>query len=85
MGKHTGKNICRSLSSKYSQIFDHDKESATNLLNAVEATGDSTGNKIVDKIAKASKKSPRNISEIGESKTEVLIKIYLPPKTENYC
>ena len=64
MGRIIAKNICKSLSGKYSQKhLDHDKQFATDALKTnskkviwktVEATGDLIGDKIVDAIAKLS-------------------------------
>ena len=64
MDRIIAKNICKSLSGKYSQKhLDHAKQFATDALKTnskkvisktVEATGDLIGNKIVDAIAKLS-------------------------------
>ena len=60
--KRMGKNISKSLNSKYSQqILDHAKQSATDALKTsskrvirktAEATDDLIGNKIANKITK---------------------------------
>ena len=76
-----GKNISKSLSSKYNQkLLDHAKKSATDALEIAskgaiqktsEATGDLIGNKIADRITKVSKTSLNNNSETNEK--EVII------------
>ena len=70
MGKSIGKNISKTLISKFSQkLLDHAKQSATNELwtsskrvnqKSAEGYGDLTGNKIVDIITKVSSSSPQN-------------------------
>ena len=75
--QNVGKNICKitseSLSNKYEQkILDHTKNSATDALKtaskkaiekAAEGAGDLIGNKIPDRITKASKLLRQNNSE----------------------
>ena len=66
MGWKIGKNIIKNLSSKYSQkLLDHAKQSPQKeqFKKIAEATGDIDGNKIADKITRASKTSPQNNSE----------------------
>ena len=68
MSKNIGKNISKYLSSKYSlKILDHAKWSATDAIKTAsnraiqktaETTGDLIGNKIADKITRASKTLP---------------------------
>ena len=49
MGENVGKDICKNLSSKYSQkLLDHAKQSATDALNtssknAIQTTAEATG------------------------------------------
>ena len=72
-GKNIGKNIGKNLSRKYSQkLVDHAKQSAIDKLKttskrviqkATEATSNSIGNKITDRIKKVSRGSPQNNSE----------------------
>ena len=88
MGKKIGKNISKSLDSKYSQKrLDHAKQSATDAFKTsskrviqkrVEATGDLIGNRFADKITRASKTSPQNKSQINEE--EMLRERYISPK-----
>ena len=88
MGKTIGKNISKSLSSKYSQkLLVHTKQSATDVLETAskraiqkpsEATGDLKGNKIADKITRASKTSPKNNSARNEE--VILREKYISPE-----
>ena len=83
-----GKNISKSLSSKYShKLLDHAKQCATDALKSVskraiqeiaEATGDLIGNKIADKIVRASKTSPQN--NLVNNKEEILREKYISPE-----
>ena len=83
-----GKNISKSLSSKYSQkLFDHAKQSTTVALKTsskraiqktVEGTGDLIGNKIADKITQVSRTSPQNNSETNEE--EIIRERYTSPE-----
>ena len=76
MGKDIGKNISRSLSSKYNQkLFGHGKQtpSKVSIQKTSEATGDLIGNKIVNEITKVSRNSLQNNSEAIESETEIHI------------
>ena len=76
MSKNIGKNISKSLNSKYSQkLLDHSKKSATDafkisskrvIQKTVEATSNLMGNKIGDKITRASKTYPKNKLETIE-------------------
>ena len=69
MGKNIGQNMSKSLSSKNSQRFlDHDLQPATDafktssktvIQKTVEATGNLIGKKYLDKVARASKMSPK--------------------------
>ena len=78
VGKNVGKNISINFSSKYCQkLFDHAKQTATDALNTASkkviqknaaATGDLFGNKVVHKIKKVSKTSPKNNSKTNEEK-----------------
>ena len=75
--KYMGKNICKTITKnligKYNQnLLDYAKQSATDTLKtsskrviqkAEEATGDLIGNKIANKITKASRSSLQNNSE----------------------
>ena len=71
MGNYIGKNISKSLRSKYSQeLLDHAKQSAADafktswkrvILKTTEATGDLIGNKIDYKITRAPRFSPKII------------------------
>ena len=73
MSTNFGKNISKSLSSKYTpKFFDHAKKSATYALKTVskrsirksaEATSDLTGNTIADKTIKVSRTLAQNSSE----------------------
>ena len=73
IGKNIGKNTSKNLSSKYNQnLLDHAKQSTTDafkitlqkiIKQTAEATGDSIGNKIADRITKDSKSSQQNNSE----------------------
>ena len=77
-----GKNVSKSLSSKYSQkLLDHSKQSATNVFKTAskkaiqktaQSTGDLIGNKIANKIT-----LPQNSSEINE---EIPRQKYISPK-----
>ena len=88
MGKIIGKNMSKSLGSKYSQkFFDRAKRSATDPLKTAskgaiqktaEATGDLSGNKIGDKITKVSKTSPKNNLETNEE--EMLREKFISPE-----
>ena len=88
MGKKIGKNISKSLDSKYSQKrLDHAKQSATDAFKTfskrviqkrVEATGDLIGNRFADKITRASKTSPKN--NLETDKEEMLREKYISPK-----
>ena len=70
MGKNIGKDISKSLNSKYRQkLLYHAYQSATDAFKTsskrviqkkAEATGDLIGNKIADKITRGSKTSPDN-------------------------
>ena len=74
MGKNMGKNVSKNVICKYSQKpLDHAKKSAADALKSsskiviqktAEATEDLIGNKISNKIARVSKNSQQNISEI---------------------
>ena len=87
MGINLCKNINKSLTSKYSQlILDNAKQSATDALKhsskrviqkTAETTGDLTGKKIADKIARCSKTLPQNKSETNE---EILREKYISPE-----
>ena len=77
MDKNIGKNISKSLYGKYNKkILDHAKRSATDTIKTTskrvfqkaEGNGDLIGNKIADKITRASKTSPKNNSETNEEK-----------------
>ena len=79
MSKDIGNNICKNLSTKYSQEFDHVKECAADVLETAskreipekaKATGDFIGNKIAHKITKYSKLSSQNSSETIETEIE---------------
>ena len=69
-----GKNVSKNVICKYSQKpLDHAKKSAADALKSsskiviqktAEATEDLIGNKISNKIARVSKNSQQNISEI---------------------
>ena len=82
-----GKNVSKSLSSKYSQkLLDHSKQSATNVFKTAskkaiqktaQSTGDLIGNKIANKITRVSKTLPQNSSEINE---EILRQKYISLK-----
>ena len=73
MGKNICKTITKNLIGKYNQnLLDYAKQSATDALKtsskrviqkAEEATGDLIGNKIANKITKASRSSLQNNSE----------------------
>ena len=87
MGKNIGKNS-KNLINKYNQkILDHAKPSATDTLKTAskreiqktaEATGDFIGNKIADKITRASKTSPKNNLETNEE--EIRREKYISPE-----
>ena len=76
MGRNVGKNISKFLSSEYSQkLLNHAKQSATNALktasikaiqNTLYASSDLIGNKIANKITRASKALPQNDLKIKE-------------------
>ena len=73
---HLGKNISKNLSRKFIQkLIDHAEQSAEDMLKtalkraiqkAAEATADLIGNRIVDKITRDSKTSPKNNSDTNE-------------------
>ena len=90
--KIIGKNISKSLSSKYSQKrLDHAKQSATDTLKTAskwaigkkkqtaEATSCLIGNKIADRISKISKNSPKNNSETNKEE-EIVRERYISPE-----
>ena len=74
MGENDGKNITKTLSSKYSQKrLDHAKQSATDafktssrwaIRKTAAVTGDLIGNKIPDKVTWFSKTSLKNNWEV---------------------
>ena len=74
--KYIGKILTKNLSGKYSQeILDLAKQSETDriktsskraLQKIAEATSDLTGSKTVNKIKRASKKSPKTNSEMSK-------------------
>ena len=80
MGKNTDKNWSKNFSGKYSQkLLYHAKQSATDarkttsktvIRKTAEATDDSIGNKIVDKIKKVSRTSPQNSLETVANEAE---------------
>ena len=85
-----GKNISKSLNSKYSQkLLDHAKQSATDafktsskgaIQKAVEATGYLIENKIADRVSKT---SPKNNLETNEERLRE--KFYISRiKTKSY-
>ena len=86
MDKVVGKNINKSLSSKYNQkLLDHAKQSAIDVLKTsskraiqktAEATDDLIGNKIADKITGVSKTLPNNNS--GTNEEEILTERFIP-------
>ena len=91
--KIIGKNISKSLSSKYSQKrLDHAKQSATDTLKTAskraigkknktaEATSCLIGNKIADRISKISKNSPKTIQKQMKKKKLLEKDIYLQSK-----
>ena len=89
MDGHTGKNLSKLFSSKYSQkLLDHTKQSTTDALKtsskrAIQKTAETTanviGNKIADKITRVSKTSLQNNSETNEEK--MLREKYVSPET----
>ena len=92
MGKNTGQNICKNLSSKYGEkLLDHAKQSSTDAFKTTskkvnqktaEATGDLIGNKIADRITKVSKNPHQNNSETitNENDKEILKERDISPK-----
>ena len=82
------KNISKKLSIKYNQKpLDHAKKSAAVALKTAskraiqktaEASSDLFGNKIADKIARASKPSPQNNSVTSEE--EIIRERYMSPE-----
>ena len=80
MSKNIAKNISKNLSSKYSRkLLNHAKQYGTDapkptskkaIQKTAKTTDDFTGNKIVDKITKVSKRSPQNSLEAVENETE---------------
>ena len=93
IGTHATK-VARNMSNKYDQkLADTTKKSATDAIKTAskraiqttaEATGDLVGNKIVDKITSASKKSLRKPRDEESSSAEVNKEIpkerYISPK-----
>ena len=85
MSKNVHKKINKNLSSKYSQKrLDHTNKSATDTLKSAskrviqkteKASSDLIGNKIADKITRASKTSPKNNLETNQE--EMLRKRYI--------
>ena len=85
IGKNVGKNTSKNLSNKCNQkLLDHAKKYATDSLKTAskrgtqktaEVIGDLTWNKIVDKVTRVSKTSPKNNSETDEE--EILTYIYI--------
>ena len=75
-GKNIGKKISKSWNCKYNQkLLDNAKQSATGafktssrkvIQKTAEATSDLIGNKIADKIIRASKTSPKNNLQTNE-------------------
>ena len=88
MDKNIGKNITKSLNSKYSQkSLDHAKQSTADAFKTyskrvtqkiVEAIGDLNGNKIADKITRVSKTSPKRNSKTNEE--EILREKHISPE-----
>ena len=88
IGKNIDNNRNKSLSSKCSQkLLDRAKQSSTGafkttsnkvIQKTVEAIGDSTGNKIADKITRVSKTPPKNNS--GTNEEEILTEKYILPE-----
>ena len=80
MGKNIGKNTIKNLSDKYRQKrSNYAKQSATDLFKAAsrrtivkteETPGDLIGNKIANKITKASRTLPQNNSETVKNEDE---------------
>ena len=83
--RNMGKNISKTLSSKYSQkLLDHAEKFATDSLKtnskrvnqkSSEAIGDLIGSKIVDKITRVSKTLPQNNAVTNEE--EILRERYI--------
>ena len=88
MSKNVHKKMNKNLSSKYSQKrLDHANKSATDTLKSAskkviqkteKASSDLIGNKIADKITRASKTSPKNNLETNEE--EMLRERYISPE-----
>ena len=86
VGKNIDKNARKSLNSKYSQkLLHHAKQSYAFKTSSkiviqkiAEVTGNLIGNKIADKIIRASKTSPKNNSETNEE--EILREKYISPE-----
>ena len=82
--KNMGKNISKNFSGKYGQkLLDHAKQSATDLSKkaiqkTAEATGNLVRNKVVDKITRVRKTSPKKNSETNEE--EILRERFIPPE-----
>ena len=84
MGKNIGKNTIKNLSDKYRQKrINYAKQSATDLFKAAsrrtivkteETPGDLIGNKIANKITKASRTLPQNNSETVKNELDVVEK-----------
>ena len=80
MGRKKGKNTINNLSDKYRQkLIDYSKQSARDLFKAAsrrtivktaEGPGDLIGNKIANKITKASRTLPQNNSETVTNEDE---------------
>ena len=79
MGQNIGKNLIKSLHSKYSKkLLDHAKQSATDafktsskrvIQKTAHVTSDLIRNKIAVKITRASKSSPKKELEMNEEET----------------
>ena len=84
------KNMSTQLSSKYGQkLLDSTKKSTTHAIKTVskraiqktaKATGDLTGNKIVDKIASVSKKSKKLQNNEGNDGSDTTKERYTSPE-----
>ena len=88
IGKNIDNNRNKNLSSKCShKLLDRAKQPSTGafktssnkvIQKTVEAIGDSTGNKIADKITRVSKTPPKNNS--GTNEEEILTEKYILPE-----
>ena len=83
-------SFAKNMSNKYSQkLLDSAKKSTTDVIETAskraiqktsETTGDLIGNKVADKIASVSKKSPKELHSQNENEIEIPKERYISPE-----